>query len=90
MRNNDERKAFITNEDNWQLISNLGNVRTFELSYKGLSFYRQEVLREDGKWRRNFWYRLSLTGVAHKLDLRQFVGNLEEIDRRKPDQGGKS
>lgn len=90
MKSDAERKAFIKNEDNWRLISNLGNVRTFKLSYKGFSFYRQEVLREDGKWHRNFWYRLSLTGVAHKLDMRQFVGNLEMIDREKPDQGGKA
>lgn len=85
MKNNDQRKAFIRDDSNWELVSNLTNVRTFGLTYKGFSAFRQESCR-SGKWRKDCWYRFTGGGQTMKMDLRQFIKYLEEIDRRKPDQ----
>lgn len=87
MKNEAERKAFIRSESNWELVSNLTNVRTFGLTYKGCSAFRQESYK-NGKWRKDCWYRFNGLGKTVKMDLREFLRYLEEIDRRKPDQGG--
>ena len=87
MNTDAERKAFIKNEDNWHQISNLGNVRTFELKYKHVSTYRQESFRNE-KWRKDYWYRFGPGYKPVKMDIHQFIKFLEEIDRQRPDQGG--
>lgn len=83
MNSEAERKAFIRSEANWKLIDDLENVRIYEMTYKGVSAFRQEVLK-DGKWRKVCWYRFNAMYKPHKMDLREFCAFLEEIDRQRP------
>ena len=90
MKTDLERIAFIKNPDNWQPICETGRIRTFVLNYKGFDAYRQDVLKEDGKWHKQFWHRFPPTGQPYKIDRRGFIEYLKRIDQMKPDMEEKA
>ena len=90
MKTDAERKAFIKNPDNWQPICETGMIRTMVMKYKGFDAYRQDVLKEDGEWHKQFWYRFPPTGQPYKIDRRGFIEYLKRIDQMKPDMEEKA
>lgn len=89
MKTKEEYMAFIRNDDNWVVISETENIRTQEIRYRGVCAFRQEKLK-NGKWRKDFWYRFNPAYKPVKMDIHDFVGFLELIDRQRPDWGGNS
>ena len=90
MKTDAERKAFIKNPENWELLYETGMIRTLVLNYKGFDAYRQDELKEDGKWHKRCWYRFPPTGQPFKMDQKSFIEYLARIDQIKPDMEEKA
>jgi len=62
MKTEKEYKLFIKNPGNWRKVSETGIIRTYELHYKNASIFRMDMLTDDGKWKRKYWYKITPAG----------------------------
>ena len=103
MRNNDERKAYIRNDENWKVID-LGHYTVTKLlRYKGDEWLKVEVAVEREKW----WDREDFSRhLVKELDLKglytvnedgdalcytsetEIIDRMRELDKKYPDKMG--
>lgn len=84
MRNNDERRAFIENVDNWELTESTIFTQTMKLTYKGAEWYQIRI----AEWSHYFdhdalkgRYRFEWENHSRYYKLKAEHGCLEPISK---------
>ena len=81
MKSEKEYKLFIKMPDSWQQISETGDIRTCELTYKGFNAFRMDEKKDAGVWKRKKWYRITPAGITVDMSMHEFIECLKKVDR---------
>lgn len=80
MKTEKEYKLYIKNPENWQQISETGNIRTCELNYGRFSGFRMDEMK-NGVWKRKHWYRITPSGITVDMSMHEFIECLKKADQ---------
>lgn len=97
LRNDNERRAYLDDPKNWNVINQMPGVRLLEFEYKGFLLYRLELWqtwrsgydfenhkhKEETGWREVFTYTLreDTHAYSYPVSTGEIIRKLKELDK---------